>query len=242
MKNSTVTILSISLILGGILVLLGFATIDKAEKRINSIEIHIVGAEGTQFLTPIRVREHLDTYGPVIGLIEKNIPLYEIYEHIMLIPSVQSANIYPTLDGELHLNLRQKNPKARVHSELEGDYYIDEQDKYMYLDEQYTARVPIIHAKSYEDALKGIAFIDATEGDAFWSALIDQIIVDKKGGLELVPRIGSRIFLGLEQDPDIQRRNLITFYRAQIKSGNLKKYARIDLSYKDQVIAKRHVY
>ena len=242
MKNSTVTILSISLILGGILVLLGFATIDKAEKRINSIEIHIVGAEGTQFLTPLRVREHLDTYGPVIGLIEKNIPLYEIYEHIMLIPSVQSANIYPTLDGELHLNLRQKNPKARVHSELEGDYYIDEQDKYMYLDEQYTARVPIIHAKSYEDALKGIAFIDATEGDAFWSALIDQIIVDKKGGLELVPRIGSRIFLGLEQDPDIQRRNLITFYRAQIKSGNLKKYARIDLSYKDQVIAKRHVY
>ena len=242
MKNSTVTSLSISLILGGILVLLGFATIDKAEKRINSIEILIVGAEGTQFLTPLRVREHLDTYGPVIGLIEKNIPLYEIYEHIMLIPSVQSANIYPTLDGELHLNLRQKNPKARVHSELEGDYYIDEQDKYMYLDEQYTARVPIIHAKSYEDALKGIGFIDATEGDAFWSALIDQIIVDKKGGLELVPRIGSRIFLGLEQDPDIQRRNLITFYRAQIKSGNLKKYARIDLSYKDQVIAKRHVY
>ena len=242
MKNSTATILSISLILGSILVLLGFATIDKAEKRITSIEIHIVGAEGTQFLTPLRVREHLDTYGPVIGLIEKNIPLYEIYEHIMLIPSVQSATIYPTLDGELHFNLTQKNPKARVHSELEGDYYIDEQDKYMYLDEQYTARVPIIHANSYEDALKGIAFIDATDGDAFWSALIDQIIVDKKGELELVPRIGSRVLLGLEQDPDVQRRNLITFYRAQIKSGNLKNYSRIDLSYKDQVIAKRHVY
>ena len=112
----------------------------------------------------------------------------------------------------------------------------------MYLDEQYTARVPIIHANSYEDALKGTAFIDATDGDAFWSALIDQIIVDKKGELELVPRIGSRVLLGLEQDPDVQRRNLITFYRAQIKSGNLKNYSRIDLSYKDQVIAKRHVY
>jgi cell division protein FtsQ len=175
-------------------------------------------------------------------LFEENIPLYEIYEHIMLIPSVQSATIYPTLDGELHFNLTQKNPKARVHSELESDYYIDEQDKYMYLDEQYTARVPIIHANSYEDALKGIAFIDATDGDAFWSALIDQIIVDKKGELELVPRIGSRVLLGLEQDPGVQRRNLITFYRAQIKSGNLKNYSRIDLSYKDQVIAKRYVY
>jgi len=93
----------------------------------------------------------------------------------------------------------------------------------MYLDEQFTARVPIIHANSYEDALKGTAFIDATDGDAFWTALIDQIIVDKKGGLELVPRIGSRVLLGLEQEPEVQRRNLITFYRAQIKSGNLKK-------------------
>ena len=242
MKNSTATILSISLLLGGILVLLGFATIDKAEKKIIAIEIHIVGAKGTQFLTPLRVREHLDTFGPVIGLLEENIPLYEIYEHIMLIPSVQSAYIYPTLDGELHLNLTQRNPKARVHSELEGDYYIDEQNRYMYLDEQYTARVPIIHANNHEDALKGIAFIDATNGDAFWAALIDQIIVDKMGGLELVPRIGSRVLLGLNQNPDAQRRNLITFYRAQIKSGNLKNYARIDLSYKDQVIAKRHVY
>lgn len=242
MKNSTATILSISLILGSITVLLGFASIDNAEKRITAIEIHIEGAEGTEFLTPLRVRQHLDTYGPIIGLFEKKIPLYEIYEHIMLIPSVQSANIYPTLDGELQLILTQRNPKARVHSELESDYYIDEQDKYMYLDEQYTARVPIIHANSYEDALKGTAFIDATDGDAFWSALIDQIIVDKKGELELVPRIGSRVLLGLEQDPDVQRRNLITFYRAQIKSGNLKNYSRIDLSYKDQVIAKRYVY
>jgi len=112
----------------------------------------------------------------------------------------------------------------------------------MHLDEQYSARVPIIHANNYESALKGVAFLDATDGDDFWGALIDQIIVNNKGELELVPRIGSRIFLGLEQDPVVQRRNLLTFYRAQIESGNLKKYSRIDLSYKDQVIARRHVY
>ena len=242
MKNSTATLLSITLILGCILVLLGFASIDKSEQRITSIEITILGADESRFLTPLRVREHLDPYGPLIGLLEKNMPLYEIYEHIMLIPSVQSANIFPTLDGELHIKLTQKNPKARVHSLTEGDYYIDDNDQYMHLDEQYSARVPIIHANSFASALKGIAFIDATEGDEFWRALIDQIIVNKKGEIELVPRIGSRILLGLEQDPEIQRRNLITFYRAQVNSGNLKNYSRIDLSYKDQVIAKRFVY
>lgn len=242
MKKSTATILSVTLILGCIVILLGFATIEKSEQRITSIEINILGDDESRFLTPLRVREHLNTYGPLIGLLEKNLALDEIYEHMMLIPSVQSANVFPTLDGELNINLTPRKPKARVHSEIEDDYYIDEYGKYMHLDEQYSARVPIIYANNYESALKGIAFIDATDGDEFWSALIDQIIVNNKGELELVPRIGSRIFLGLEQDHLVQRRNLLTFYRAQIKSGNLKNYSRIDLSYKDQVIAKRHVY
>jgi cell division protein FtsQ len=242
MKSRTATILSVTLILGCILILLGFASIEKSEQRITAIEINIIADDENRFLTPLRVREHLNNYGPLIGLVEKDLSLYEIYEHIMLIPSVESANVFPTLDGELHINLTQRKPRARVHSEIENDYYIDESGKYMHLDEQFSARVPIIHAINYESALKGVAFLDATDGDDFWGALIDQIIVNNKGELELVPRIGSRIFLGLEQDPVVQRRNLLTFYRAQIESGNLKKYSRIDLSYKDQVIAKRHVY
>ena len=94
MKSSTATILSVTLILGCILILLGFASIEKSEQRITAIEINILGDGESRFLTPLRVREHLNTYGPLIGLVEKNLSLYEIYEHIMLIPSVQSANVF----------------------------------------------------------------------------------------------------------------------------------------------------
>ena len=79
-------------------------------------------------------------------------------------------------------------------------------------------------------------------GHETWEPLIDQIIVHSLGELEIIPRIGARVFLGNSIDPEELRNNLITFYRAQIKTGNLKNYSRIDLSYKNQVIAKRHVY
>ena len=112
----------------------------------------------------------------------------------------------------------------------------------MPLDPNYSARVPIIHAKNIEEVSQAISFIKEIENDEFWTSLIDQIIVHPLGELEIIPRIGARVFLGSSPEPEELKRNLLTFYRAQIKTGNLKDYSRIDLSYKNQVIAKRHVY
>jgi len=242
MKSTTATILSVSILVGCILTLVGFASVENKGKRINSIEITISDDDNSPFLTELRVREHLDTFGSIIGKLEKNVSLPELHHHLMLIPSVRKAHVYPTLNGKIHIELTQREPHARIHTGKGSDFYIDELGEVMELDHQYTARVPIIHAESLEAAQPAISFIEKTRNDRFWDALIDQIIVNSKGELELIPRIGSRVFLGNGENPEEQRRNLITFYRAQIKTGNLKNYSRIDLSYKDQVIAKRYTY
>jgi cell division protein FtsQ len=88
----------------------------------------------------------------------------------------------------------------------------------------------------------GVKFLDEVKGDVFWASLIDQIIVEPSGDIVLLPRLGAPIFIGSEQEVDHQKKNLITFYREQVKTGNLKKYTRIDLSYKDQVIATRYAH
>ncbi|HHZ95468.1 MAG TPA: hypothetical protein EYN28_03445 [Flavobacteriales bacterium] len=242
MKSTTATILSVSILIGCILALVGFASVDYEGQRVNSIEITISDDANSPFLSDLRVREHLDTFGAIIGKLEKNVSFSELHKHLMLIPSVRKTHIYPTLNGTIHIELSQRKPQARIHTGESRDFYIDELGETMELDHQYTARVPIIHAESLESAKNAIDFIEKTKSDEFWDALIDQIVVNSKGELELIPRIGARIFLGSDQDPEHQRRNLLTFYRAQIKTGNLKNYSRIDLSYKDQVIAKRYTY
>lgn len=242
MKSSTATILSILVLIGCIITLLGFTYADKVEKRITSINISIIDDVDSKFLTVPRVRTHLDSYGKIIGELEKDLQLEAMHSHLTNIPSVLNVKIFSNLNGELIIELTQRKAQARVHIDKSSDYYIDELGESMPLDPNYSARVPIIHAKNIEEVNQAISFIKEIENDEFWTSLIDQIIVHPLGELEIIPRIGARVFLGSSPEPEELRRNLLTFYRAQIKTGNLKDYSRIDLSYKNQVIAKRHVY
>ena len=242
MKSSTATILSILVLIGCIITLLGFTYADKVEKRITSINISIIDDVDSKFLTVPRVRTHLDSYGKIIGELEKDLQLEAMHSHLTNIPSVLNVKIFSNLNGELIIELTQRKAQARVHIDKSSDYYIDELGESMPLDPNYSERVPIIHAKNIEEVSQAISFIKEIENDEFWTSLIDQIIVHPLGELEIIPRIGARVFLGSSSDPEELKRNLLTFYRAQIKTGNLKDYSRIDLSYKNQVIAKRHVY
>lgn len=242
MKSSTATILSILVLIGCIITLLGFTYADKVEKRITSINISIIDDVDSRFLTVPRVRTHLDSYGKIIGELEKDLQLEAMHSHLTNIPSVLNVKIFSNLNGELIIELTQRKAQARVHIDKSSDYYIDELGESMPLDPNYSERVPIIHAKNIEEVSQAISFIKEIENDEFWTSLIDQIIVHPLGELEIIPRIGARVFLGSSPEPEELRRNLLTFYRAQIKTGNLKDYSRIDLSYKNQVIAKRHVY
>ena len=242
MKSSTATILSILVLIGCNITLLGFTYADKVEKRITSINISIIDDVDSKFLTVPRVRTHLDSYGKIIGELEKDLQLEAMHSHLTNIPSVLNVKIFSNLNGELIIELTQRKAQARVHIDKSSDYYIDELGESMPLDPNYSARVPIIHAKNIKEVSQAISFIKEIENDEFWTSLIDQIIVHPLGELEIIPRIGARVFLGSSSDPEELKRNLLTFYRAQIKTGNLKDYSRIDLSYKNQVIAKRHVY
>lgn len=242
MKSSTATILSILVLIGCIITLLGFTYADKVEKRITSINISIIDDVDSKFLTVPRVRTHLESYGKIIGELEKDLQLDAMHSHLTNIPSVLNVTIFSNLNGELVIELTQRKAQARVHIDNTSDYYIDELGGSMPLDPNYSARVPIIYAKNNEDVSHAISFIKEIENDDFWTSLIDQIIVHPIGELEIIPRIGARVFLGSSPEPEELKRNLLTFYRAQIKTGNLKNYSRIDLSYKNQVIAKRHVY
>jgi cell division protein FtsQ len=242
MKNRTLTIAIAILLAGAVITLVSFSTIESKARKVVAINITVLDQHNSLFLTPIRVRTHLDTYGPLVGILENNLPLGDLYDHIMLIPSVSTVSIYPSLSGELNFILTQKKPRVRVHPEQGPDFYIDDEGLAMPLDPVHSARVPIIHAVDINEAVIGVDLLDSMGDDRFWSSLIDQIIIEPSGEITILPRLGAPVFLGTAQDTEEQKRNLITFYREQIKTGNLKNYTQIDLSYRDQVIATRYAH
>ena len=170
MKSKILKILFSLLLTAGFTALVSLATLESANRKVESIEITITDAENSLFLNPLRVRAHLDTYGQLVGIHEDNLPLQELHDHLMLIPSVRKASIYPTLSGELNIVLTQKRPQVRVHPEEGPDFYIDEFGLAMPLDPVHSARVPIIVAKNINEAELGVRFLNKVEGDKFWAS------------------------------------------------------------------------
>lgn len=240
MKTKILAITTYVLLLGALSALVSFATIDSQTHKVESIDITINDPLNSIFLSEARVRTHLDEFGTLINLNIETLPLREIHKHLENIPSVKEASIHPTLKGELKITLTQRKPIVRVHPKQGPDFYIDEDGLALPLDRLNSARVPVIHARDINEAKPAVEFLAKVEGDEFWGALIDQIIVDSSGKLTVFPRIGAPLFLGSELEPIDQKRNLLTFYKEQVKSGNLKKYKKIDLSYADQVIATKY--
>lgn len=242
MKKTILAITAYTLLFGALGALVGFATLDSATHKVESIEITINDPLNSIFLSETRVRAHLDEFGPLIGLNIETLPLREIHQHLENIPSVKIAAIHPNLKGELKITLTQRMPVVRVHPKQGPDFYIDEEGLALPLDVLHSARVPIIHARNITDAKPAVDFLKKVEGDEFWNALTDQILVDESGKLTVLPRIGAPLFLGSELEPEELKRNLLTFYKEHVKSGNLKKYSKIDLSYADQVIATKYAH
>ena len=242
MKSKILKIAFSIILLAGFILLQTFATLASEERKIGSINIEITDSDNSLFLNEARVRTHLDEYGQLVGLYVNQISLSDIHNHLVAIPSVRHAVVYPTIQGELNIILTQKQPQARVHPKEGPDFYIDEEGLPMGLDQVHSERVPIIHAKDANEAQIGMNFLKEIEGDRFWASLIDQIIITPAGEITLLPRLGAPLFLGGDLNVDEQKKNLITFYREQVRTGNLKNYTRIDLSYRDQVIATRYAH
>ena len=242
MKRTIFAITAYVFLIGALSALVSFATLDSKAQKVSSIDITINDPLNSIFLSEARVRAHLDEFGTLMGLNIETLPLRDIHQNLENIPSVKDASIYPSLDGELVITLTQRRPVVRVHPMQGPDFYIDEEGLAMPLDQLNSARVPIIHARDIAEAMPAVDFLAKVEGDVFWESLIDQILVDASGKITILPRIGAPLFLGSELEPLDQKRNLLTFYKEHIKTGNLKKYRKIDLSYADQVIATKYAH
>lgn len=230
------------LLLGTAGALVGFALNEEADATYTGLEVDVEEIKGMFFVDAAGVRDAILQHGSIQGSWVQSVSLQEVTAWVRSIPAVNDVEVYPGLDRVLHVRVSQKEPVARWHSgPNEADVYIDTNGEALPLSPYFTARVPVIHAKTMDQAQEAFALIQATCQHPIWSAFIDQVEVDANGELEIVPRIGgARVALGDTSNLDAKLDNLLTFYRAQIRRGNLNDYQRINLAFAGQVVAQRY--
>jgi cell division protein FtsQ len=194
----------------------------------------------------------------ILGQPFNTVSVSDIENRINVLRELKVAEVYTTIDGALHLYVDQRNPIMRIIPDEGGDFFLDEDGFLFRKRNLYNPRLHIVEGNinitpamldsvSVLDTLikrtilKDVYhFVNYIKDDDFWSAQIDQIYIDGRDEVNLIPRVGNHtIHLGNFENYEGKLRNLEAFYDKVFPTVGWNKYSTINLEYKDQVVCKR---
>ena len=167
-------ILSTLLFLTALGAVLGFASLEAKTRRVTGVEVDVKDADMVGFLNAERIHDQLGTTR-LEGELMADVDLQSVVNHLHDLDACADAEVYPTMNGVLHIDVWQRRPVMRVHLPDSPDYYLDEDGRRLVLDPHFTPHIPVMHVTRETQATMGYRFVKATQNDPFWNALMDQL-------------------------------------------------------------------
>jgi len=162
---------------------------------------------------------------------------------------IDDADIYLDKNGILVISIEQKQPIVRIDQTNADDYYLDYKGSQIPVTE--TFRVPVVtgqvdaYHEGYEEKednnLNSIMELARkVHDDIFLSALVEQIHIDAKDEMTIVPKVGrDKILIGEVEDLDDKIYKLKIYYEKGIKNIGLEKFDELDLKYKGMIVGRQ---
>ena len=239
------------LLLGaGTIVLFGAAMIKKNNKKCSDLKIEITGAEEHLFIDEKDVRELINKNADLTNKQVNQINLKAIESELEKTAWVKNAELFLDNNQVLQVRIEERQPVARVFTIQGSSFYIDSAGVRLPLSDKLSARVPMFTnfpsdkvPLSAPDSLlmKGVVSLGRSiTYDSFWRAQIEQVYITPQATFELIPVIGDQtIVFGDASDVDSKLTNLYTFYKKAWVQNGINVYDKLDIRFKDQVVATR---
>lgn len=227
----------------------------------HNINVSILDSLHNGFITVNDIEDFMhETDMNVIGTPVTSINTKNIEEQLKKYSSVKNAEVYVTLNGEICVEIDQRNPIVRVINKRGQSYYIDQEGTVMPLSSKYSSHVLVANGNivehfevnrtrdifcdnNKENWEKNRLVCDLFElsnfiyHDEFWKAQVEQIYVNDDYEFELIPRVGAHIiYLGTIDNYKEKFRNLKAFYLQGLNNVGWNKYEKINLKFDNQVI------
>ena len=248
-KKDTVTISYPKLIVTALLVMfLGYAVVSRLNSQLTAVSIIIEESESNKYLISKKdVRAKLKSLiGYDISLANiGQLDIYNIENHLNSDDRINKSDVYIDKNNKLHIHIQQRKPIVRIMVNGDKDYYLDYEGGRIPVTE--TIRVPVVtgkvdaftinYRKQKKNNINGILEISKRIYDSnFLTVLVEQIHVDEKGEVTLVPKLGKgKILLGQPIGLDVKFKKLSEYYKS-IKKVGINKFDEIDLRWGDDII------
>ena len=239
--------------LSGLVLLMSFIEIKKESLRCKDVKVILPGRYN--FIERDEVdRILLENGGGLVGRDLNEINIHKLENTLKANPFIEYAKVYADMDGIVHVQIRQREPVLRVINMANLHFYVDGKGLKMPLSENFTAKVLVVNGMIDEDFTGKVEELSSKlakdlfrialfiKNDALWNDQIEQLYVDLKGDIEMVPRVGDhKIILGDADSLQTKFRNLLVFYKKAIPKVGWDTYSTINLKYANQIICEKNV-
>jgi cell division protein FtsQ len=243
--------LTIVICLGGLITLMSFIEVKKAEVVCKDVKVYIPGNQ--YFIDRQEVDNILQINShAIIGRHMEDINIHELETRLKANPFIEFAKVYTDMDGIINVEISQRQPILRLMNRFDQDFYVDQHGLKIplstnftarvlvangYIDELFANRVDTLHTAMARELFKTADYI---RKDSLWDAQIAQIYVNKDHEIELIPRVGNnRILIGDADSLEVKFHNLLVFYKKAIPQVGWDTYKMINVKYANQVVGIR---
>lgn len=238
--------------LSGLVVLMGFIEVRKSTLKCKDVKVMLPGANN--FIEREEVdRILVEAGGPLTGKNLKDINIHRLENELKANPFIGYAKVFADMDGVIHVDIRQRKPVIRIINRANVHFYIDENGLKIPMSDNFTARVLVangmidedfsdrvdtLHSQLARDLFRIAGFIRA---DTLWNDQVEQLFVNLRGDIEIVPRVGDhKIILGTADSLETKFRNLLVFYKKAVPKVGWDAYKTINLKYANQIVCEKN--
>ncbi len=233
--------------------MLASAVARSLKSRSDQIVYSISGVEeGMQTVVEDHLRNILDKdFNQVlVGATVSDMDILAIEKRLEKEPHISDANVYLDANSKLHIDVDLRKAVMRVMQSGGGGFLLDDTGHKFPVTVSYVPRV--IVATGYLDSytkplseapeksrLKQVhELVKLIRADEFMNALVEQVHVDDKGDILLIPKIGSHVIVYGKHGADGQERfeNLKIFYKEGLPYEGWNKYKTVNIAFKGQVV------
>lgn len=239
--------------LSGLVVLMSFISVKKTSQPCTDMKVMLPG--NNNFIERDEVdRILLENSGTLVGRKLNEINIHKLENVLKANPFIEYAKVFADMNGVIHVDIRQRKPLIRIINMANVNFYIDEKGFKIPMSDNYTARVLVANGLINEDFTGKVDTLSSQlardlfraaqfiKRDTLWNDQVEQLFVNVKGDIEIVPRVGDhKIILGSADSLKTKFRNLLVFYKKAIPKVGWDTYKTINLKYANQIIGEKNI-
>ena len=200
---------------------------------INKIHVKIT-PNSSYFISSDSIRNSINKY---ILTSKDSISLSKIEQEIDKNTYVEKSQVYMNIGQELNVDIKQKDPIARVIT-ADSIFYLDKNSNFMSISKLKSSIVPVIFGFNEQSNIKYLTEVSLKiKNDEFLNKNISQIFIKDENKIDLKMRGNNTIIeLGYYNRLENKIQNLKAFYNRAFTKNEIDKYKKIDLRFENQVL------